>query len=854
MSRVYDETVDAIAAAINQAAQAATQNLPYDISYQGVVKALNGNHRYTVTVEGKDYDVKALNQQVYEVGDRVMVQWPCSADHNKYILGSMSGSGLVAAATTSAGTIYGVILRADTPLIELTIDDKVYQGKPLAVGSDIEDDIYFIGTCGTPTQAEAADAANITVYTGSAVPDGYQIVLLIEGEVPTIDIPLLLIPAAALDESVTVMLSAEAPLEIITIDGVAYVGKRLDIEIDNQQATVLAGVSDIATAAQRDAAWKAGFFPYAGEEVPEGCDIFLIIKGVVPTIDIPIELTFANMDIETDTMTNPGFASDLTEGLQLCDISGNILTGTLPFVDRAVPVIRVDDKGVITAQTYQEAGRVAESGTETTTLAMRAQEARTITPTTTAQTAIGEGIYAIGDVVVEGDPNLIPENIRINTSIFGVEGALDQAVPELSIDENGLITAAAADKISEMQLETQETMTVTPNTVDQTILTPGIYTTGDIIVEGDPNLLPEYIKKDISIFGVEGEMLGVDLDFQQKVIAPSLEDQIITADEDYDALEQVTILAMPTAEQAVPTVTIDENGLVTAKSAQEEGYLLEGETVQTLQLPTQEITLIAPTLEEQIAVEAGTYVTDTILVEPMPTAEQAIPVITIIDTDDGGAAVYSQATQKAGYVERGTQTALYELNTVGSADGDTYYMPGNPGRCLVSAGQYAVGDICIYGDDNLQADNIVEGVSIFGVTGTATNIAEGTITGITTTLTVTGLGFTPNRVVLNVPNPTSSSTYRYVLSHLDTADPVDTYNCVMLRATSKYATTAVYSSYYTVTFDDDGFTVTVTTTTSGYYSYYITSDSSDIIEWMAFGPRNTASGLRQVGQTPDIEL
>lgn len=853
MSRIYDETVDAIAAAINQAAQAATQNLPYDMSYQGIVKAVNGNHRYTVTVEGKDYDVKALNQQVYEVGDRVMVQWPCAADHNKYILGSMSGGSLVAAASTSAGTIYGVILRADAPLIELTIDDTVYQGKALAIGSDIEDDIYFIGTCGTPAQTEAANAANITVYTGSAVPDGYQIVLLIEGEVPTIDIPLLLLPAAALEESVTVMLSAEAPLEIITIDGVAYTGKRLDIEIDNSEATVLAGVSDIATAAQRDAAWKAGFLPYAGEEVPEGCDIFLIIKGVVPTIDIPIELTFANMDIETETITNPGFAADLTEGTQLCDVSGNIITGTLPFVDRAVPVITVDDDGVITAEVQQEAGRVAESGTSTATFAMRAQGSREITPTTTAQTAIGEGIYATGDVVVRGDANLVPENIRINTSIFDVMGTLDQAIPEITVDETGLITAVAADKASEEQLETQGETMITPDTQNHTVVPAGVYTTGDVIVKGDVNLVPEYIKKDISIFGVTGQMLGVDLEFQEKTIEPTLEQQTITADDGYDALSAVIIDAMPLVEQAVPGIEINSEGLITARAEQTEGYVPAGIAENTLQLETKGDAVISPTLDEQTAVTAGTYVTGDIIIEPMPTAEQTTADIKIVHTDNNGASVIATAVQDEGYVEQGTRTSELVMDTAGVSGDATYYQPGYNGKLLVAADTYAVGDICLYGDWNLIPEYIIEGVPIFGVTGTAPNVAEGTITGVTTSLSVTGLGFTPNRVILNIPYPTSSSAYRYVISHLDTADPTDTYNCTIMRATSKYSSHIIYSDYYTVTFDEDGFTVTGGTT-SGYYTYYITGATSDIIEWMAFGPKEVTSGLVRIDASPDIPL
>ena len=52
------------------------------------------------------------------------------------------------------------------------------------------------------------------------------------------------------------------------------------------------------------------------------------------------------------------------------------------------------------------------------------QEAKTVTPTTTEQTAVASGSFTSGAVKVAGDANLVAENIKEGVSIFGVTGTL----------------------------------------------------------------------------------------------------------------------------------------------------------------------------------------------------------------------------------------------------------------------------------------------------------------------------------------------------------------------------------------------------------------------------------------------
>lgn len=95
--------------------------------------------------------------------------------------------------------------------------------------------------------------------------------------------------------------------------------------------------------------------------------------------------------------------------------------GNSPRVEVATPMIDVSAGGLITATTEQEKGYVS-GGTKSATQQLTTQGAKTVTPTTTNQTAVASGRYTTGDVVVSGDANLVPENIAEGVSIFGVMG------------------------------------------------------------------------------------------------------------------------------------------------------------------------------------------------------------------------------------------------------------------------------------------------------------------------------------------------------------------------------------------------------------------------------------------------
>lgn len=160
----------------------------------------------------------------------------------------------------------------------------------------------------------------------------------------------------------------------------------------------------------------------------------------------------ASSGVELPELTNEGSAADLLSGKELIDQEGNIVTGTIETktssnltasgatvtvpagyyasnatksvttATQATPSISVDSAGKITASATQTAGYVS-AGTKSGTKQLTTQAAKTITPSTSSQTAVASGVYTTGTVTIAGDSNLKAENIAEGVSIFGVTGS-----------------------------------------------------------------------------------------------------------------------------------------------------------------------------------------------------------------------------------------------------------------------------------------------------------------------------------------------------------------------------------------------------------------------------------------------
>lgn len=178
-------------------------------------------------------------------------------------------------------------------------------------------------------------------------------------------------------------------------------------------------------------------------------------------------------------------------------------------------------------------------------------EGLTITPTGQEFVMVPPyGVDGFDIVAVEGDEYLIPENIRIGVSIYGVEGLLN---PGSRLDTSD--ATATADDILESATAYVDGVKVVgkhvcPNeailseiyitpTGDEIVKTPGEGVDGfeKVIVEGDKNLIPKNILAGVSIYGVNGEVAIQ----KSKQATPGLEAQNVKPDLGYTAISEVLV-------------------------------------------------------------------------------------------------------------------------------------------------------------------------------------------------------------------------------------------------------------------------------------------------------------------------
>lgn len=124
--------------------------------------------------------------------------------------------------------------------------------------------------------------------------------------------------------------------------------------------------------------------------------------------------------VELPELTNPGDASKLLAGYQLIDSDGAVVDGNIPTVDAATPGVSVQANGDVVAYVDQAAGYTT-GGYKTYKQPQDVIPAQTITPGTEDQ-VIPAYHYLTGKQTIKGDPNLLPENIPEDVTLFGVQG------------------------------------------------------------------------------------------------------------------------------------------------------------------------------------------------------------------------------------------------------------------------------------------------------------------------------------------------------------------------------------------------------------------------------------------------
>ncbi len=167
--------------------------------------------------------------------------------------------------------------------------------------------------------------------------------------------------------------------------------------------------------------------------------------------------------------------------------------------EQATPIISVNSTtGLITAT----------AGTKAATKQLNTQSAKTITPSTSKQTAVAKDVYTTGVIEVAAMPTAT------------------QATPSISVNSSGLITASATQtagyisagtKSATKQLNTKGATTITPSSTEQIAVSAGTYVTGNIVVSasssgsssggGSSTSLPSASKKQVNFYDYDGTIL-----------------------------------------------------------------------------------------------------------------------------------------------------------------------------------------------------------------------------------------------------------------------------------------------------------------------------------------------------------
>lgn len=215
--------------------------------------------------------------------------------------------------------------------------------------------------------------------------------------------------------------------------------------------------------------------------------------------------------------------------------------------------------------------------------------------------------------------------------------------------------------------------------------------------------------------------------------------------------------SVATATQATPSITVSSSGLITASATQTAGYVSAGTKSDTKQLTTQAAKTVTPTKSSQTAVSSGVYTTGAVTVAAIPDQYQDIttPLAELNAANGGTAATTIGAAVDNTEEHANTQEMLIEqiFDALGGKVIDEPEVQGPPtisvsnnGLITATAGQYSTtqqlstqgaqtiipstsdqtidagkyltGVQTIQGDSDLVAENIKEGVNIFGITGT----------------------------------------------------------------------------------------------------------------------------------------
>ena len=181
----------------------------------------------------------------------------------------------------------------------------------------------------------------------------------------------------------------------------------------------------------------------------------------------------------------------------------------------------------------------------------------------------------------------------------------------------GITAHDKSGSVIEGQIPTNESVESVLQNGDDVYHIPAGYHDGSGTVKIDDTerekLIPGNVRKGVTLLGVEGVV-------EPDMPLPSLDAPGTAADLrsgkqliDQDGL--VVEGSMPEVPRAVPLISVNPAGLITATTEQSEGYVSSGTESETQQLSTDPGQTVTPSTESQTAVTAGKYMTGSVVVD-----------------------------------------------------------------------------------------------------------------------------------------------------------------------------------------------------------------------------------------------